>query len=307
MTLSTGRPLSLPGFVLMLGALLGTPAVSVGQNPPLPPPGQSQQALQQAIMQNPGLADSLRRRLQASGLSPEQVRARLAAAGYPAGLLDPYLGPTQPGQQGPQPGAQELTAIQLLGLGPPPARAESIHVDTGMIRVRAESLRAESLAVGNYVFGVDVFRRTTTQFLPLLAGPVPPDYKLGPGDQLVLILTGDVELSSPLPVTREGFVLIPHVGQVYVANLTLDQLREVLYSRLGRAYSGLTRGPGSKIRFAVSVANVRVNQVYVAGGVKQPRAHQISALRTALPAPYAPGGGPTRAHMRDIAIPPLHN
>jgi len=218
-----------PRLALVLGALLGTPAVSVAQIPSgLPPPGQAQQALQQAIMQNPGLADSLRRRLQASGLTPEQVRARLAAAGYPAGLLDAYLGPTQPGQQGPQPGAQEFTAIQLLGLGPPPERPESIRVDTGMIRMRAESLRAESLAVGNYVFGVDVFRRTTTQFLPLLAGPVPPDYKLGPGDQLVLILTGDVELSYPLPVTREGFVLIPQVGQVYVANLTLDQLREVL-------------------------------------------------------------------------------
>src|SRR5205823_2187049 len=241
-----------PRLALMLGALLGTPAVSVAQIPPgLPPPGQAQQALQQAILQNPSLADSLRRRLQASGLTPEQIRARLAAAGYPAGLLDAYLGAAQPGQPGPEPGAHELTAIQALGLGPPPVRAESIHVDTGMIRVRGEMLHAESLAVGNYVFGVDVFRRTTTQFLPLLAGPVPPDYQLGPGDQLVLILTGDVELSYPLPVTREGFVLIPQVGQVYVANLTLDQLREVLYSRLGRAYSGLTRGPGSKIRFAV--------------------------------------------------------
>ena len=302
MTSATGSTLSRSGFALALGALLGAPAASVSQNPPLPPPGQSQQALQQAIMQNPGLADSLRRRLQASGLTPEQIRARLAAAGYPAGLLDAYLGAAQPGQQPPQPGASELIAIQALGLGPPPMLAESIHVDTGMIRVRAESLRAESLAVGNYVFGVDVFRRTTTQFLPLLAGPVPPDYKLGPGDQLVLILTGDVELSYPLPVTREGFILIPQVGQVYVANLTLDQLRDVLYARLGRAYSGLTRGPSAKIRFAVSVANVRVNQVYVAGEVRQPGAYQISALGTALTSLYAAGGITARANMRAIEV-----
>src|SRR3989441_5921845 len=176
-------------FVVCAAVLgsLAAPAASA-QNVPLPPPGQAQQALQQAILQNPSLADSLRRRLQASGLTPEQIRARLAAAGYPAGLLDAYLGAAQPGQQAPQPGASELTAIQALGLGPPPMLAESIHVDTGMIRVRPKSLRAESLAVGNYVFGVDVFRRTTTQFLPLLAGPVPPDYRLGPGDQLVLIL-----------------------------------------------------------------------------------------------------------------------
>src|SRR2546427_13064686 len=102
----TGRTLSFSGLALALGALLGTPATSVSQTPPLPSPGQAPQALQQAMLQNPGLADSLRRRLQASGLSPEQIRARLAAAGYPAGLLDAYIGATPPGQQAPQPGAQ---------------------------------------------------------------------------------------------------------------------------------------------------------------------------------------------------------
>src|SRR5439155_15040635 len=111
---------------------LAAPAVSA-QNVPLPPPGQAQQALQQAIQQNPGLAETIRRRIQATGLTPEQIRARLAASGYPAGLLDAYLGPAQPGQGLPQPGMQELTAIQTLGLGPlPTALAESIHVDTGL-------------------------------------------------------------------------------------------------------------------------------------------------------------------------------
>jgi len=284
---------------LLLGAVLGALRPAAAQNPPLPPPGQAQQALQQAILQNPELADSLRRRLLASGLTPEQIRARLAASGYPAGLLDAYLGPAQPGQQGPQPGAQELTAMQVLGLGPPPVRAESIQVDTGLIRTRAESQRAESLAVGNYVFGVDVFRRGTTQFLPALAGPVPPDYTLGPGDQLVLILTGDLELSYTLGVTREGFILVPQAGQVFVANLTLEQLREVVRSRLGKVYSSVARGT---TRVSISVANVRVNQVYVVGEVGQPGAYQISALGTALTALYAAGGVTSRASMRDIEI-----
>src|SRR5205823_5616552 len=232
----------------------------------------------------------------------EQIRARLAAAGYPAGLLDAYLGAAQPGQPAPEPGAHELTAIQTLGLGPPPMRAESIHVDTGMIRMRGEVLRAESLAVGNYVFGVDVFRRTTTQFLPLLAGPVPADYKLGPGDNLVLILTGDVELTYSIPITREGFILIPQVGQVHVVNLTLDQLREVLYTRLGRVYSGVRRDANATTRFDVTVANVRANRVYVVGEVAQPGAYQISSLGTVFTALYAAGGVTERAKPRGVEV-----
>jgi protein involved in polysaccharide export with SLBB domain len=152
------------------------------------------------------------------------------------------------------------------------------------------------------VFGVDVFQRTTTQFLPLLAGPVPADYKLGPGDNLVLILTGDVELTYSLPVTREGFVLIPQVGQVHVANLTLDQLRDVLYTRLGRVYSGVRRGANATTRFDVTVANVRANQVYVVGEVAQPGAYQISSLGTVFTALYAAGGVTELAKLRGVEV-----
>src|SRR5437870_568118 len=135
-----------------------------------------------------------------------------------------------------------------------------------------------------------VCQRASTQFLPLLSGPVPAEYRLGPGDQLVLILTGDVELSYTLPVTREGFILIPQVGQVFVSNLTLDQLRSQLYTRLGRVYSGVRRGPNATTRFDISVANVRANQIYVVGEVTQPGAYQISSLGTVLTALYAAGG-----------------
>ena len=160
----------------------------------------------------------------------------------------------------------------------------------------------ESLAAGNYVFGVDVFRRSRTQFLPLLAGPVPPDYTLGPGDELVLILTGDVEVAYTLPVTREGFILIPQVGQVFVNNLTFDQLRDLLYTRLGKVYSGIRRTPDATARFSVSVANVRANQVYLIGEVVQPGAHQISGLGTVLTGLYAAGGVTALANLRHIEV-----
>src|SRR5439155_368631 len=82
----------------------------------------------------------------------------------------------------------------------------------------------------------------------------------------------------------------PTVGQVFVANLTMDQLRDVLYTRLGAVYSGVKRGPDAGTRFDVSVANVRVNQVYVVGEVTQPGAYRISSLGTVFTALYAAGG-----------------
>src|SRR5437867_176982 len=245
--------------------------------------------VQQALQQQPGLGDMLRTRIAQSGLSADQIRARLVAGGYPPTLLDSYMGSNAAPSA---PGAQELAAIQALGM--PAINTALISPDTGNVRAAG--------GPPSDVFGVDVFRRTTTQFLPLLSGPVPPDYKLGPGDNLVLILTGELELTYSLPVTREGFILIPQVGQVFVSNLTLDQLRDVLHARLGRVYSGVERGASATAKFGVSVANVRANQAYVVGEVSQPGAYQLSSLGTVLTALYAAGGVTERADMRQVEL-----
>lgn len=273
-----------------LCVVLVLPSALVAQNPPVSQQ-QAQQLLQQA-QSNPGLADQLRQRIQSSGLTPDQIRARLAASGYPSTFLDAYLSPSQAGQQSLTPGADQLAAMEALGL--PAFGGPVLPTDTGLIRAGLRPI--------SHVFGVDAFRRSTTQFLPLLSGPVPPDYRLGAGDQLVLILTGDVEQTYPLLVTREGFVLIPQVGQVYVANLTMDQLRQTLYDRLGRVYSGVRRGENARTRFDVAVANVRVNQVYVVGEVSQPGSYQISALGTVMTALYAAGGPTERGNTRQIEV-----
>src|SRR5437762_170898 len=185
--------------------------------------------VQQALQTQPGLADMVRNRIAQSGMTPDQIRARLTASGYPPTLLDAYLGTG--GAAPTAPSSQELAAIQAVGL--PALAQELFSPDTGIVRAAG--------GAASDVFGVDVFRRTTTQFLPLLAGPVPADYKLGPGDNLVLILTGEVERTYSLPITREGFILIPQVGQVHFANLTLEQLRDVLNTRLSRVYTDVRR------------------------------------------------------------------
>ncbi len=286
------NPQLLAGVVVLFSA----PGLAGAQN--LPPPSQAQAALQQALQLNPGMAETIRQRIQQSGMTAEQIRARLQASGYPGNLLDAYMGNATAGQPAPAPGVTELSAIQALGLQPISLPVNQLPVDTGLVRALQGVSRPEATSL---VFGVDVFRRTT-QFLPLLAGPVPADYRLGPGDQLVLILTGDVELAYTLQVTREGFILVPQVGQMFVANLTLDALRDLLYSRLGRVYSGVRRAPNATTRFDVSVANVRANQVYVVGEVGQPGAYQISSLGTVLTALYAAGGPTERAAMRTIEV-----
>src|SRR5215510_8120647 len=132
--------------LLPLVALLAAPVA--GQ---VPTPSQAGQML------NSMPAETIRQRIQQSGLTPDQIRSRLAASGYPPNLLDAYIGtgtPTQ-GLGLITPGAQELAAIEALGFGPVTLPGQKLPVDTGMTKLQ-EARHAESLAVGNYVFGGDV-------------------------------------------------------------------------------------------------------------------------------------------------------
>jgi polysaccharide biosynthesis/export protein len=279
----------------------------------------TQQARQ--LLQNPDLVDQLRERLTTSGLTPAQVRARLVADGYPANLLDAYLPGGTASARDSLPGDDVLDAMRALGVSDSSdieGLRGSVTAYQRALRVRRDSLTGRTIdprtglpragpadtvrnAASEQIFGLNVFRSVTTQFQPNLSGPVDANYRLGPGDQLVLILTGDVELARTLEVTREGFIVIPQVGQIAVANLTIAELESVLYARLGRVYSGVKR-EGATTHFSVNVSRLRSNQIFVNGDVERPGSYRISSAGTALTALYAAGGPSEIGTMRRVSV-----
>ena len=344
------RPLLAVGVFLFMAAALHAQSVT---------PQQAQQLLQN----RPDLLNQLRQRLGGSGLTPDQIRARLRAQGYPDNLLDSYLqsdsrngstGAADPtggaaavagaagaagslGGNPAMPTSDVFQALRELGIADssdfdfpgdtnrtkritgdslqtPFDTTLDIRIPTDVrgkdgrrltpyeqyLYLRADSIQRDS---GLKVFGMDLFAaRNASQFDANLAGPVDPSYRLGAGDRLVLILTGDVEQAYTLDVTREGFVVIPQVGQINVANLTLAQFEDLLYSRLGRSYSGVRRGANATTRFSISVARLRSNQIFVVGEVARPGSYRVSAAGTALTALYAAGGPTANGSLRALQI-----
>jgi polysaccharide export outer membrane protein len=300
-------------FLFPLGIVAQTPTTR-------PTPEQAAQLLQS----RPDLVEQLRQRMLSSGMTPDQIRARLRAEGYPENLLDAYM----PGTTGAadRPTSDVFRAVQALGIADSTEfglGGQLVGFDTLRVRVNRDSalvarsqfpFRLDTLRglardsvirlivnrdSGYVIFGLDVFRSSTSQFQPNLAGPVDENYRLGPGDRLVLILTGDAEASYTLDVAREGFIVVPQVGQLYVNNLTLGELNVMLGSRLSRAYSGIRTG---STRFSVHVARLRMNQVFVVGDVERPGSYGVASSGTALTALYAAGGPTINGSLRRIEV-----
>jgi polysaccharide biosynthesis/export protein len=268
----------------------------------VPPPGTPPAEIQRQI-EGAGLQRQLLEQMRASGMTPEQIRRELARRGYPSNLLDPYMDESV--ARPPEPDARALSAAEALGMLRPgwPDTLLDRPMHDGPVRDRPmPDFTALERERGLRVFGLDVFHRGTTEFQPLITGPVPPSYTVGPGDELVLILTGDVERNYVLPVTREGFIVIPQVGQVWVNGLTMDQVRSQLYGHLGRAYSGVRRGTEATTHFQVTLGQLRPNQVFASGQVTRPGAVVVDAAASVLNALYQAGGPTPHGSFRDVRL-----
>ncbi len=271
-----------------------------------------QQDAAELLEMSPELQQRLRSQINQSGLSEEQIRERLRQAGYPESTLDQYLSGARPGESESDPSLQ-IDAVRQLGLVGD-AEADSLSMlleDRRGFRPEVDphardSIRADSLGIPwtrpLELFGLDVFRRRTSEFRATLTGPVDPNYRLGPGDRLAVILTGEVQRALSLDVSRDGFIVVPQVGQVYVANLTMAQVETELFNRFRRVYSGLSRAPDARTQLVTTVSRLRNIQVFVTGDVARPGAYQMSAAGTALTALYAAGGPTANGSLRRIEV-----
>jgi protein involved in polysaccharide export with SLBB domain len=244
-------------------------------------------------------------RLRESGMTRSEVRARLRMAGQDPDLADRYFDIIENGGRAPSGDvpAESLLALSRIGIELQDSIG-SVRRDTTLFAdsTRAQRTANDTSTAGLEVFGLRVFRNATTQFSPEYFGPVDAGYRLGPGDQITLILTGDVEETYPLTITREGLLFIPRVGQVPVNNLTLGELRDVLYTRLGRVYSGVSRSPDATTRFEVAIGRLRTNQIFITGDIAAPGSYQVSSVAGLFNALYQAGGPTANGSFRNVEV-----
>lgn len=146
------------------------------------------------------------------------------------------------------------------------------------------------------IFGANLFRSVPSTFAPLDMAPVPPDYVIGPGDELRIRIWGQVNFQANVEVDRAGEVYIPvsQVGPVDVAGLPFSQLTDRLRQAIGRVYKNFN--------LLVDVGRVRAIQVYVAGAAQRPGVYTISSLSTLVDALFASGGPSVQGSLRHIQL-----
>lgn len=186
---------------------------------------------------------------------------------------------------------------------------EAVEVPKAELKQKEEEQKPEQIISffgkdrwqGLKYYGYDIFRAGKGAVGPLEIGPVDPGYPIGAGDVLRLYVWGEVEFQYELTVDREGNIVIPKVGRVFVSGTRLDRLRDNLRNYLSKFYSGLVKEPPA-IFMDITLARLRQNQIYIMGEVDRPGAYSVSSYATAFNAMYAIGGPKLTGSLREIRI-----
>nr|WP_321459195.1 SLBB domain-containing protein [uncultured Vibrio sp.] len=143
-------------------------------------------------------------------------------------------------------------------------------------------------------FGLELFAGSPSTFAPISDVPVPADYTVGSGDELVIQLFGKENATHRLRVNRAGIINFPSLGPVQVAGMSFSEVRDSLNQRVKEQMIG--------VRSDISLGEMRTMQVFVMGDAYKPGAYTVSALTTISQAIYYSGGFGESGALRNIQL-----
>ena len=160
----------------------------------------------------------------------------------------------------------------------------------------------EDLAREDQVFGRNIFNTKNLTFEPSVNLATPSNYRLGPGDEVIIDIWGASQNTIRQRISPDGTINIQKVGPVYLSGLTVSEADDYLKKSLNKIYNGLNSvtDPSSDIR--LTLGNIRTIQINVMGEVVQPGTYALSSFSTVFHALYRAGGVSDIGSLRNVHL-----
>ena len=168
---------------------------------------------------------------------------------------------------------------------------EFIQREESLVRIENE-LMDDELVIKK--FGYDFFSTMPTSLAAIGDLPLPNDYKISLRDQFRIILSGSRDQIFNLNVNLDGTILFPELGSVYVAGLTLQEVREKLSSIINQSYIG--------VNIDISLTNLSAKKVTIVGAVETPGTYLMNPFSTITGALAYSGGISEIGSLRNINL-----
>lgn len=154
----------------------------------------------------------------------------------------------------------------------------------------------EELAQEDQVFGRNIFNTRNLTFEPNSNMATPPNYQLGPGDEVIIDIWGASQTSIRQTITPDGTINMQELGPIYLSGMTVEEANRFLKNKLGTVFSNENN------QIQVTLGNTRTIQINIMGEVVQPGTYALSAFSTVFHALYRAGGVNDIGSLRNVQL-----
>ena len=154
----------------------------------------------------------------------------------------------------------------------------------------------EELAQEDQVFGRNIFNTQNLTFEPNSNMATPPNYQLGPGDEVIIDIWGASQTSIRQTITPDGTINMQELGPIYLSGMTVEEANRFLKNKLGTVFSNENN------QIQVTLGNTRTIQINIMGEVVQPGTYALSAFSTVFHALYRAGGVNDIGSLRNVQL-----
>ena len=161
--------------------------------------------------------------------------------------------------------------------------------------------KATPEATGSNIFGHSLFSNRNLSFEPSANLATPVNYRLGPGDEVIIDIWGASENTIRQTISPEGTILVRGLGPVHLSGMTVKEANSFLQREFSKIYSGISgTEPNSEIK--LTLGDIRTIQINIMGEVSVPGTYTLSAFSTVFHALYRAGGVNRIGSLRSIKV-----
>ena len=151
------------------------------------------------------------------------------------------------------------------------------------------------------IYGHDIFKNQSLTFEPSANLATPLNYRLGPGDEVIIDIWGASQSTIQQVISPDGNIMVEDLGPVYLNGKTIQEADEYIKKVFSQIYSGLG-GENSNSSIKLSLGQNRSVLVNVMGDVENPGTYQVSSFATVFNAIYMAGGVNDLGSLRNIKL-----
>lgn len=149
------------------------------------------------------------------------------------------------------------------------------------------------------IYGHAVFNSEALTFEPSDNLATPQNYRLGPGDEVIIDIWGNSEDHLRQTISPEGSIMISQLGPVYLNGKTIQEASKHIKNAFSSKYAGMNE---AETDIQVTLGQVRTIQVDLMGEVQTPGTYRMSPFSSVFHALYRAGGINDIGSLRNIQV-----